>query len=120
MIKPELTEFGLEIKNLRKVYKGNDGNEPVVALEDLDLQVKRGSFFGLLGPNGAGKTTTLKMLSGLLHPSAGQAKVMGYTPWERPDGYRRQFALLLHFQSVRSLQSPLFLLCSISSIPYLH
>ena len=46
MIKTELTEFGLEVQNLRKVYKGNNENEPVVALKRLDLQVKKGSFFG--------------------------------------------------------------------------
>jgi ABC-2 type transport system ATP-binding protein len=48
-----------------------------------------------LGPNGAGKTTTLKMLAGLLYPTSGNASVLGYVPWERADGYRRQFALLL-------------------------
>src|SRR5581483_1241190 len=41
------------------------------------------------------KTTTLKMLAGLLYPSGGSAQVLGYTPWERQDGYRRQFALVL-------------------------
>ena len=77
MIKPELTEFGLEVKNLRKVYLGSDGNEPVVALEDLDLQVKRGSFFGLLGPNGAGKSTTINILLGFLEPDSGESFVNG-------------------------------------------
>ena len=75
MIKPELTEFGLEVKNLRKVYRGSDGNEPVVALEGLDLQVKRGSFFGLLGPNGAGKSTLINILAGLVIKTSGIVKI---------------------------------------------
>jgi ABC-2 type transport system ATP-binding protein len=67
----------------------------VVAVKDVNLRVEEGEFVGFLGPNGAGKTTTLKMLSGLLYPTSGEATVLGYRPWERKDGYRRQFALLL-------------------------
>ena len=82
--------FSGSIKSLfRREY------EDVRAVQSVSFQIEAGELVGFLGPNGAGKTTTLKMLSGLLHPSAGQATVMGYTPWERPDGYRRQFALLL-------------------------
>src|SRR5205814_3513006 len=66
-----------------------------VAVKDISFTVEPGSLVGFLGPNGAGKTTTLKMLSGLLYPSGGSARVLGYVPWERKDGYRRQFALLL-------------------------
>lgn len=69
--------------------------EEVTAVKDVAFTVREGEFVGFLGPNGAGKTTTLKMLAGLLHPSAGEARVLGYVPWERADGYRRQFALLL-------------------------
>jgi ABC-2 type transport system ATP-binding protein len=69
--------------------------ETVFAVKDVSFTVEEGEFVGFLGPNGAGKTTTLKMLSGLLYPTAGSATVLGYTPWERHDGYRRQFALLL-------------------------
>ena len=69
------TEFGLEIQNLRKVYKSNDANEPVVALEKLDLQVKKGSFFGLLGPNGAGKSTLINILAGLVIKTSGIVKI---------------------------------------------
>lgn len=69
--------------------------ERVVAVDNVSFQIKEGEFVGFLGPNGAGKTTTLKMLAGLLFPSRGTASVMGYVPWERHDGYRRQFALLL-------------------------
>jgi len=69
--------------------------EDVPAVKSVSFRIESGELVGFLGPNGAGKTTTLKMLSGLLHPTAGHAQVMGYTPWERPDGYRRQFSLLL-------------------------
>ncbi|MFO1461419.1 MAG: ATP-binding cassette domain-containing protein [Verrucomicrobiota bacterium] len=69
--------------------------ETVQAVKDVSFRVNEGEFVGFLGPNGAGKTTTLKMLSGLLYPTSGTASVLGYTPWERKDGYRRQFALLL-------------------------
>src|SRR5215469_10959107 len=69
--------------------------EQTVAVKDVSFQVEPGELVGFLGPNGAGKTTTLKMLSGLLYPTSGSAQVLGYTPWQRADGYRRQFALLL-------------------------
>jgi len=69
--------------------------ETVDAARDVGFRIEEGELVGFLGPNGAGKTTTLKMLAGLLHPTAGTARVLGYVPWERDDGYRRQFALLL-------------------------
>jgi ABC-2 type transport system ATP-binding protein len=69
--------------------------ELTTAVKDISFAVAEGELVGFLGPNGAGKTTTLKMLAGLLYPSRGSARVLGYVPWERADGYRRQFALLL-------------------------
>ena len=69
--------------------------EQVAAVSDVTFKVEPGELVGFLGPNGAGKTTTLKMLAGLLYPSSGEARVLDYVPWERHDGYRRQFALLL-------------------------
>src|SRR6187431_2205314 len=69
--------------------------EKTIAVKDVTFRVEPGELVGFLGPNGAGKTTTLKMLSGLLYPTSGTANVLGYVPWEREDGYRRQFALLL-------------------------
>ena len=69
--------------------------EQTVAVKDVSFKIEPGELVGFLGPNGAGKTTTLKMLAGLLYPASGSAKVLGYVPWERDDGYRRQFALLL-------------------------
>lgn len=69
--------------------------EQTIAVNDVSFSIEPGELVGFLGPNGAGKTTTLKMLSGLLYPTGGAARVLGYVPWERKDGYRRQFALLL-------------------------
>src|ERR671923_20359 len=65
------------------------------AVKDVSFAVEEGELVGFLGPNGAGKTTTLKMLSGILYPTSGTAKVMGFTPWERKNDYRRQFALVM-------------------------
>ena len=69
--------------------------EQTVAVNDVRFTIEPGELVGFLGPNGAGKTTTLKMLAGLLYPTSGSARVLGYVPWERADGYRRQFALVL-------------------------
>src|ERR1051326_841602 len=69
--------------------------EQTVAVKDVSFTMAEGELVGFLGPNGAGKTTTLKMLAGLIYPSSGTARVLGFVPWERDDGYRRQFALLL-------------------------
>jgi len=69
--------------------------EQTLAVKDVSFSVEAGELVGFLGPNGAGKTTTLKILAGLLYPTGGSARVLGYVPWERHDGYRRQFALLL-------------------------
>ena len=70
-------------------------HETTHAVSNVRFDINEGELVGFLGPNGAGKTTTLKMLAGLLYPTSGSARVLGYVPWERADGYRRQFALLL-------------------------
>ncbi len=70
-------------------------SQETIAVKEVNFTVEPGELVGFLGPNGAGKTTTLKMLAGLLFPTRGTARVLGYVPWERADGYRRQFALLL-------------------------
>jgi ABC-2 type transport system ATP-binding protein len=100
----------IEVSNLTKAfrtYKKQPGfsgavkglfrrqYEQTIAVNEVSFKIEPGELVGFLGPNGAGKTTTLKMLAGLLYPTTGSAKVLGYTPWERDDGYRRQFALVL-------------------------
>src|SRR5271157_1001073 len=67
----------------------------VHAVEGVNFQIEPGEFVGFLGPNGAGKTTTLKMLSGLIFPTSGTARVAGFDPTKRENAYRRIFALVL-------------------------
>jgi ABC-2 type transport system ATP-binding protein len=67
----------------------------VRAVAGISFTIESGEFVAFLGPNGAGKTTTLKMLAGLIYPTAGAAEVLGYIPWERNDEYRRRFALVM-------------------------
>ncbi len=66
----------IQTMKLGKVYK-KKLTQKVVALEDLDLEVKRGEIFGFLGPNGAGKTTTIKLLMSLISPTTGGANILG-------------------------------------------
>jgi ABC-2 type transport system ATP-binding protein len=65
------------------------------AADDVTFQIEQGELVGFLGPNGAGKTTVLKMLSGLLNPTAGEARVLGFVPWERSNELKRQFSLVM-------------------------
>jgi ABC-2 type transport system ATP-binding protein len=100
----------IEIENLRKSYRVYQKKEGVIAsvrglfhreyreveaVRGVDLRVEQGEFVAFLGPNGAGKTTTLKLLSGVINPTSGTARVMGHIPWEREDAYRRRFALVM-------------------------
>jgi len=66
-----------------------------LALDDLTLDVPRGTVFGFLGPNGAGKTTTIRLLLGLLEPSSGSAQVLGFDTRREPERVRAQVGVVL-------------------------
>src|SRR3989440_977378 len=67
----------------------------VRAVDGVHFLIEPGEMVAFLGPNGAGKTTTLKMLSGLIYPTSGDARVLGFVPWERADTFRRRFSLIM-------------------------
>jgi ABC-2 type transport system ATP-binding protein len=100
----------IEVQNLTKTYRvfqkapGLGGAlrslfrrkyKEVHAVQDVNFTIEPGEMVAFLGPNGAGKTTTLKMLSGLIYPTSGTARVLGFTPWDRPDAFRRRFSLVM-------------------------
>jgi len=96
-----------ELKKLFRVHRREPGlgaafrslfhraYDDVVAVEGLSFSIADGERVGFLGPNGAGKTTTLKMLAGLLHPTAGEARVDGFTPWRRQDEFLGRITLVM-------------------------
>ena len=82
--------FGSAVRSFfKRKYKD------VKAVQQVDFRITQGEVVGFLGPNGAGKTTTLKMLSGLLHPTEGNASVLGFTPWELKPEYLRSMTLVM-------------------------
>ena len=100
----------IRIQNLRKLYMVSEREaglmaavrslvyrpmRSVAAVDGISFDVPLGQIVGFLGPNGAGKTTTLKMLSGLLHPTAGEVDVLGHEPWQRRAEFLRQITLVM-------------------------
>lgn len=65
------------------------------ALKDVSLRIGEGEIVGMVGTNGAGKTTLVKLLAGIIHPTSGEAQVLGHTPWERKNAFRKQIALIM-------------------------
>ncbi len=100
----------IQVRDLKKVYKVHE-REPgtkeavkslfkrnfrhITAVDEISFDVAQGEIVGFLGPNGAGKTTTIKMLAGLLYPNGGEAKVLGYTPYEREKALLMQITLAM-------------------------
>ncbi|MBZ8183307.1 ABC transporter ATP-binding protein [Oscillatoria salina] len=100
----------VEVENLSKVYpvaikepglKGTLNHffrreyREVKAVQDVSFYIEKGEVVGFLGPNGAGKTTTLKMLTGLIHPSAGRLRVAGYIPFRREANFLQKMSLVM-------------------------
>ncbi|MBI2007140.1 MAG: ATP-binding cassette domain-containing protein [Candidatus Blackburnbacteria bacterium] len=103
-------EQTVSVKNLKKYYRvfekepGISGAikqvwarkyKDVKAVDGISFSIGAGELVGFIGPNGAGKTTTLKVLSGLLYPTAGAVKVEGFTPWERKSDFLKQISLVM-------------------------
>jgi len=65
-----------------------------VAVDDISFDVKKGEFLGFIGPNGAGKSTTIKMLTGILTPTSGEAKVLGFVPWKQREKYVKHIGVI--------------------------
>jgi len=100
----------IEVKNLSKsftTYTKESGlagsvkslfwrkTKLIEAVKDVSFKINPGELVGFIGPNGAGKTTTLKMLSGLLHPTSGSCRVLGYNPFERKQKFLEQISLIM-------------------------
>lgn len=100
----------IEVKNLQKHYRVHEKEaglrgtlkslfarkyKTVKAVDSISFNIEAGELVGFIGPNGAGKTTTLKCLSGLLYPTSGDIKVIGYNPWDRKSEFQKQFALVM-------------------------
>ncbi|MBK8267938.1 MAG: ABC transporter ATP-binding protein [Planctomycetes bacterium] len=81
------------IASVRSIFKRR--HKEVRAVDGIHFTIDEGEIVGFLGPNGAGKTTTLKILSGLLHPTSGEARVMGHIPWKRESEYLRRISMLM-------------------------
>ena len=107
----------IEVRDLRKTFRvkhkepGLAGSlralwqprySDVAAVKGVSFEVEEGETLAFIGPNGAGKSTTIKMLTGILHPTSGEARVLGYNPW------RQREALAFHIGSVFGQKSQLW------------
>jgi ABC-2 type transport system ATP-binding protein len=104
------TQAPVRVRQLTKIYRVHEREEglaatarslfrrrfkEIAAVRDVSFEIGEGEVVGFLGPNGAGKTTTLKMLSGLLYPTAGEVLVAGYVPWKRERPLLRTITLVM-------------------------
>lgn len=97
----------ISVKNLSKIYKTaiKSSNflsdlffrkyKETVALNKISFEVQEDELIGFIGPNGAGKTTTLKILAGILYPTSGQVKVLGFTPFDKKPDFLKQISFVM-------------------------
>jgi ABC-2 type transport system ATP-binding protein len=90
-----MSDIAIQVEHLVKVFRSGT----VPAVDDLSFDVRRGAIFGLLGPNGAGKTTTLRVLTTLVRPTSGRARVLGYDVVAQAADVRRQLVVVLQEQA---------------------
>ena len=118
-----MSEPIITVKNLTKVYRVPERApglkaslrtlvkpqfRDVEAVIDINFSIDSGEMVALIGPNGAGKTTTLKMLSGLLFPTHGEAVVAGFTPWDRKPEYLKRISMVMGNRSAMNWDIPPF------------
>ena len=116
-----MSEPIITVKNLTKVYRVPERApglkaslqtlvkpqyRDVEAVIDINFSIANGEMVALIGPNGAGKTTTLKMLSGLLYPTHGEAVVAGFTPWDREPAYLQRISMVMGNRSAMDWNIP--------------
>ncbi|MGQ4891603.1 MAG: ABC transporter ATP-binding protein [Candidatus Njordarchaeia archaeon] len=97
-----MKDYVIETKDLTKIYRDRKGKE-IIAVNRVNIKVKRGEFFGLLGPNGAGKTTLTKMIATLLLPDEGEAWVEGYSILKDPLEVRKRIGWMMGETGGRAL-----------------
>lgn len=89
-----MAKNAVEIKGLKKIYKGRAGTPDKLALKGIDLEIPQGSMFGLLGPNGAGKSTTINILAGLVNKTEGSASIWGFDIDDHPRNARANIGIV--------------------------
>lgn len=97
----------ITIKNLTKIYRTPIRSKNLfqdiffrqyqknLAVDNISFQINDGELVGFIGPNGAGKTTTMKILSGILYPTSGEVKVLGFIPFEKKYSFLKQIAFIM-------------------------